>query len=121
MVSNGRKFLVLCKQQSSPQKLPKLILLGIISSLLLFFRQLARRNLEGTTQGLQSPQSVSALDWSRCILHEWPVFRPLGGTDDIALAAFSVRRARAAENHHFRFGLTAAISRCAASRGQAPI
>jgi hypothetical protein len=105
MVSNGRKFLVLCKQQSSPQKLPKLILLGIISSLLLFFRQLARRNLEGTTQGLQSPQSVSALDWSRCILHEWPVFRPLGGTDDIALAAFSVRRARAAENHHFRFGL----------------
>jgi hypothetical protein len=44
-------------------------------------------------------------------LHEWPVFPPRGGTDDFAIAAFSLLRARAARIPNSQIGLEAAV-RC---------
>jgi hypothetical protein len=60
------------------------------------------------------PQTVSSTDLSCCALHEWPVFPPRGGTDDFAIAAFSLLRARAARIPNSQIGLTAAIRSFAA-------
>ena len=56
------------------------------------------------------PQSVSSTDLSCCALHEWPVFPPRGGTDDFAIAAFSLLRARAARIPNSQIGLIPAVS-----------
>ena len=55
-------------------------------------------------------QSMRSANLSCCVLHEWPVFQPRGSADDLALAAFSVRRARAAGKPNSQIGLVADLS-----------
>ena len=61
-------------------------------------------------------QSMRSANLSCCVLHEWPVFQPRGSADDLALAAFSVRRARAAGKPNSQIGLVADLS-CATHQG----
>jgi len=59
---------------------------------------------------------VSSPDWFRCVLHEWPVFPLRGSADDLALAAFSLRRVRAARKSNSQNGLEEGI-RCGLFKG----
>jgi len=72
-------------------------------------------HLEGSDQRLLSP--VSSPNWSCCVSQEWPVFPPRGSAVDLALAAFSVLRARAARKPNSQNRLTAAV-RCVLFKGQ---
>ncbi len=59
---------------------------------------------------------MSSTDLSCCALHELLVFPPRGGTDDFAIAAFSVLRARAARIPNSQIGLEEDI-RCGGNEG----